>query len=40
MCMPVHQKKAPDLTTIGGYGPPCGCWELRTSGRAASALNL
>ena len=26
--LPVDQKRAPDLI-IGGYKPPCSCWELR-----------
>jgi hypothetical protein len=40
-CMPACLKRAPDLI-VDGYEPPCGCWEieLRTSGRADSALNL
>jgi hypothetical protein len=35
-----HQKRASDPVT-DGCEPPCGCWgiELRTSGRAVSALN-
>jgi len=28
-CMPAGQKRAPDLI-IGGYEPPCGCWELNS----------
>jgi hypothetical protein len=31
--------RAPDLI-IDGYEPPCVGLELKTSGRAASALNL
>jgi len=28
-CMPVGQKRAPDLI-IDGCEPPCGCWELNS----------
>jgi hypothetical protein len=37
-CTPAGQKRAKDLIT-NGCEPPYGCWELRTSARAASALN-
>ena len=28
-CVSADQKRAPDLI-IGGYEPPCGCWELNS----------
>ena len=28
-CIYAGQKRAPDLI-IGGYEPPCGCWELNS----------
>ena len=40
LCLYAHQKMESDLITDGSE-PPCGSWEyeLRTSGRAASAPN-
>jgi hypothetical protein len=30
---------SPRIGVMGGYEPPFGCWELGSSGRAASAFN-
>ena len=39
VCMPIGQKRAPDLIT-DGCEPPCGCWELNSGPLEEQAMLL